>query len=49
MVLLSKADNWAKNLVLETMATYNKEFNKNHSLNAVSAFSYERGIMGIKL
>lgn len=44
----SKADNWAKNLVLETMATYNKEFNKNHSLNAVIAFSYERGDYGNK-
>mgnify|MGYP000924978859 FL=1 len=44
----SKADNWAKNLVLETMATYNKEFNKNHSLNAVIAFSYEKVIMVIK-
>lgn len=44
----SKTDNWAKNLVLETMATYNKEFNKNHSLNAVIAFSYERGDYGNK-
>ena len=44
----SKADNWAKNLVLETMATYNKEFNKNHSLNAVVAFSYEKGDYGNK-
>lgn len=44
----SKADNWAKNLVLETMATYNKEFNKNHSLNAVIAFSYEKGDYGNK-
>lgn len=44
----SKADNWAKNLVLETMATYSKEFNKNHSLNAVVAFSYERGDYGNK-
>lgn len=42
----SKADNWSQNLVLETMATYNKEFNKNHSLNAVVAFSYEKGNYG---
>ena len=44
----SKADNWSKNLVLESMATYNKEFNKNHSLNAVVAFSYEKGDYGNK-
>ena len=44
----SKADNWAKNLVLETMATYNKTFNRNHSLNVVAAFSYERGDYGNK-
>lgn len=44
----SKADNWSKNLTLETMATYNKEFNKNNSLNVVAAFSYERGDYGNK-
>ena len=44
----SKADNWSKNLVLETMATYNKTFNRNHSLNVVAAFSYERGDYGNK-
>ncbi len=45
----SKADNWSKNLTLETIATYNKEFNENHSLNVMGAFSYERGDYGNKL
>lgn len=44
----SKADNWAQNLTLETVATYNKDFNKNHSLNVMAAFSYEHGEYGNK-
>lgn len=44
----SKADNWAQNLALESIVTYNKEFNKNHALNVMAAFSYEKGNYGNK-
>ena len=44
----SKADNWSRNLALETVVTYNKEFNENHSLNVMGAFSYEHGDYGNK-
>lgn len=44
----SKADNWSKNLALESMATYNKVFNPDHSLNVVGVFAYEKGDYGSK-
>lgn len=44
----SKADNWSKNLTLESIVTYDKTFNEMHSINVVGAFTYENGNYGDK-
>ena len=43
-----KADNWNTHLTAESMLTFNHTFNDIHRLNAVAAFTYERGNWGGK-
>lgn len=46
--LAGQADNWNTGLVLESMLTYDKTFDKKHHLNAMAAFTAERADWGGK-
>lgn len=46
--LAGQADNWNTGLTLESMLTYDKNFNKNHHLNVMAAFTAERNDYGGK-
>ncbi len=44
----SQSDYWNDNISSETLLTFNKKFNENHSLNAIGAFTYEEFNYGNK-
>lgn len=46
--LAGQADNWWSNITAESIVTYNKTFNKIHSLNVVGGFTFEESNYGNK-